>query len=114
MKTINKQLICKPFAKPFNDPIKKGKVEMIKRGISLEGLEVLLDAHIVHDDYEAEVKAGQTVYVRADRYVSNWGKEKVTCPELLTKTITDENGVSTFDPVEFIVVPFSEVIAIKE
>lgn len=113
MRTINKQIICKPFAKPHNEQVMKGKVATIKTGSVLEGLEVLVDAHIADGDYEAEVKAGQIIYVRADRYVSNWGKDRCTCQELLFTSETVD-GKEVKKPVEFILVPFSEVILVKD
>jgi hypothetical protein len=113
MKTINKQIICKPFAKPHNEPIAKGRVQTIKTGSVLEGLEVLIDAHIVDGDYEAEVKAGQLVYVRADRYASAWGRDRCTSLDFLFTT-EQVDGKEVKKSVEFIVVPFSEVIAVGD
>jgi hypothetical protein len=123
MKTINNQIICTPFKKAHNEPVQKGKVLMNKTGTSLEALTVLVDAHVVNGEFEADIKKGQKVFVRADRYVSSWGKEKVTCPALVEEKKT-ETGETVYiaqegkepevvkEPVEFIVVPFSEVVMV--
>jgi hypothetical protein len=91
----------------------KGKVNLIKAGSVLEGLEVLVDAHVVDGDHEADIKAGQIAYVRADRYVHPWGKDKCTCVDLLcTAEIVGEKEVKT--AIEFILVPFSEILVIRD
>ena len=122
MKSINNQIVCTPFKKAHNEPIQKGKVLMNKTGSSLEALTVLVDAHVVNGDYEADIKKGQKVYVRADRYASSWGKDKVTCPEIslqkkddkgeLVWTLDGETKVPVIEQVGFILVPFSEVLLV--
>ena len=112
MRSINNQIICTPFKKAHNEPVQKGKVLMNKTGSSLEALTVLVDAHVVSGDYEADIKKYQKVYVRADRYASSWGKDKVTCADVVEEVLGKAGDPVLMAPVEFIVVPLSEVLMV--
>jgi hypothetical protein len=101
--SVNNVVICKPFPAVVKDQGKavKGKVEILKKDMKLTGLEVLVSANIQSNDYEAIIPVGKTVYVRSDRSTHPWAT-KCTAPFLKTAEGTD---------VEFILVPFSEVVA---
>jgi hypothetical protein len=102
MFSISNQVVCTPFQKAHNEPVMKGRVVVNKTGLSLEALTVLMDAEIAQGDFQTSIKKGTVVYVKADKYKATWSeKTKID-------TFVDDKGT----PIEFIFVPFSEILLI--
>lgn len=101
LRSLNNQLICTPIKEAYAKTKKLGNLEILGTTIGLAPLTVLMDGYLSSQNFDTHVDAGDTVYIRAEKYTDRWAKEVRECPD-----VVDKDG----EKVKFIVVPGNEVV----
>jgi hypothetical protein len=96
--TVN-GVACRPFkAAADGKERRKGELDFITNSKKLEVLEVVLEGTWTNNGVFYTVNPNDTVYVKSDQRVQQWAKTMCTSPDI--------DG-------EFILVPSTEIVAIK-
>jgi hypothetical protein len=100
--THNNQLICTPIKEAYAKTKKVGNLDILGSTVSIAPLTVLVGGEIQCCGTCSEfIRPGTVVYVRAERYTSDWQKKQYESDE-----IKDKDG----KPIKFIILPGAEVV----
>ena len=96
----NNMVACRPFEKEVEEVHDKRKLASISRYVTLAPLVIAMSFKMG----DTEFSAGDTVYVKGDRVNTAWAKE-----QFQIEGFVNNDG----NPIKFILVPVSEIIAHK-
>jgi hypothetical protein len=101
----NGTIICRPLKRNAVETRRGNGLSLVANKTELEALEVLVGNP---PSDKPHIPAKSLAYVRADRYTERWAKERITVSGF------DEEVGGNPTPIQFIVVPVSEVVMYSE